>query len=57
MKTIYVTVKVDYSAPQEMRMDKAQSIAEWLAIRPDYSSTIEGVQLQDVEVRFVDEIE
>ena len=50
-KTIYLTVRVDYSY-DENRVNESFSehMAKCLAIRPNYNSVVEGVQLDNVEV-------
>lgn len=51
-KTIYLTVRVDYSYDETKTNEyDSEYIAESLAIRSNYNSVVEGVQLDDVEVR------
>lgn len=57
MRTMYLTVRVDFSCPEGMDFIEAQDIVESLTIKPDYSNVVKGVELENVEVRFVDEIE
>ena len=50
-KTIYLTVRVDYSY-DESKINEYDSeyIAESLAIRSNYNSVVDGVQLDNVEI-------
>ena len=50
-KTIYLTVRVDYSY-DENRVNEpfSEHIAKSLAIRSNYNSVVEGVRLDNVEV-------
>jgi hypothetical protein len=50
-KTIYLTVRVDYSYDENKTNElDSEYIAESLAIRPNYNSVVEGVRLDNVEV-------
>lgn len=50
-KTIYLTVRVDYSYDEDKTNEyDSEYTAESLAIRSDYNSVVNGVQLDDVEV-------
>lgn len=55
MKTMYLTVRVDYSCPEGMDLEMAQELAESLAIRPNMVSVVNGVQLAGVEVCGINE--
>lgn len=55
-RTIYVTVRVDFNCPVDMEQLGAQNRAESLAIRPNFNSNVDGVSLEEVEVRFTDVI-
>ena len=57
MKTMYLTVRVDYSCPEGMDLETAQGLAESLAIKPNYVSVVNGVELENVEVCFIDNVE
>lgn len=57
MKTMYVTVRVDFSCPEDMDLVTAQGLAESLVIRPNYVSEANGVELENVEVCFIDDVE
>lgn len=54
MKTMYLTVRVDFSCPEGMDLETAQGLAESLAIQPNYVSEVNGVELENVEVCFID---
>lgn len=50
-KTIYLAVRVDYSYDETKTNEfDSEYIAESLAIRSNYNSVVEGVQLDSVEV-------
>lgn len=50
-KTIYLTVRVDYSYDEDKTNEfDSEYIAESLAIRSNYNSVVNGVQLDNVEV-------
>jgi hypothetical protein len=57
MKTMYLTVRVDFSCPEGMDLGTAQGLAESLAIKPNYVSVVNGVELENVEVCFIDNVE
>lgn len=57
MKTMYLTVRVDFSCPEGMDLETAQGLAESLVIRPNYVSEVNGVELENVEVCFIDNVE
>ena len=50
MKTMYVTLRIDYDFPEDMSAKVAREIAMSLAIRPQYNSQVDGVTLDDCEV-------
>lgn len=50
-KTIYLTVRVDYSYDESKTNEyDSEYIAESLAIRSNYNSVVNGVQLDNVDV-------
>lgn len=50
-KTIYLTVRIDYSYDENKTNEfDSEYIAESLAIRSNYNSVVNGVQLDNVEV-------
>jgi hypothetical protein len=55
MKTMYLTVRVDYSAPDCMDLEMAQALAESLAVQPNMVSIVDGVTLVGVEVCGINE--
>lgn len=55
MKTMYLTVRVDYSCPEGMDLEMAQELAESLAIQPNMVSVVNGVTLNGVEVCGINE--
>lgn len=57
MKTMYLTVRVDFSYPEGMDLETAQGLAESLAIKPNMVSVVNGVKLEDVEVCGINEEE
>lgn len=57
MKTMYLTVRVDYSYPEGMDLETAQGLAESLAIKPNMVSVVNGVTLEGVEVCGINEEE
>lgn len=54
---MYLTVRVDFSCPEGMDLKTAQGLAESLAIKPNYVSEVNGVELENVEVCFIDNVE
>ena len=55
MKTMYLTVRVDFICPEGMDLETAQGLAESLAIQPNMVSVVNGVTLEDVEVCGINE--
>lgn len=50
-KTVYVSLRIEYSYDESKTQEyDADNIASYLAVRPNYISEIEGVQLHYVEI-------
>lgn len=49
-KTIYLTIRVDYTCNKPMDAEQSAEIATALAINPNYHTIEEGVALYDVNV-------
>ena len=54
---MYLVVRVDFSCPEGMDLERAQELAESLAIKPNMVSVVNGVKLEDVEVCGINEEE
>lgn len=53
---MYVTVRVEFTCPEDMEEREAQNTAEHLAIRPNFNATTNGVSLEEVQVRFTETV-
>jgi hypothetical protein len=53
IRTVCVTLRIEYSCPEGMDYGTSSAIAERLGINSDYQSCEDGVRLEEVE--FVDE--
>lgn len=54
-RVVYATVRIEFTAPDGMGYE-ACDIAQGLAINPNYNSMLNGVELENVQVVFDQEV-
>lgn len=54
-RIVYATVRIEFTAPDDMG-NEACAIAQSLAINPNYNSIVNGVELEEVQVEFDQEV-
>lgn len=54
-RVVYASVRIEFTAPESMDY-RACDIAQNLAINPNYNSIVEGVELEDVQIKFDQEV-